>query len=75
MTESYLNIIATFNFVLLAWLVVAINRVAKQLETKVEEKELNNCRTGCHSEQQEMWKRINRHSHTDQGDVVITGDQ
>lgn len=69
--ETWIGVVSTLNVVLLGWLATQINSIRNDMKDKVDLKDLEKCRIDCHSEQQDIWQRVNKHKHTDTGEVVL----
>jgi len=69
--ETWIGAVSSLNVVLLSWLAWQINAIRKEMKDKVDLRDLEKCRLDCHTEQQDIWQRVNKHKHTDTGEVVL----
>jgi len=70
--ETWIGVASTLNVVLLGWLALQISEIKKDMKDKASVNDINKCRIDCHEEQQDIWKRVNLHKHTqDTGEVVL----
>ena len=69
--ETWIGAVSSLNVVLLSWLAWQINSIRKDMKEKADLKDLEKCRVDCHIEQQDIWQRVNKHKHTDTGEVVL----
>ena len=69
--ETWIGIVSTLNVVLLGWLALQINEIKKEMKDKANIKDIDKCRRACDNEQKETWERVNRHKHSNTGEVII----
>ena len=48
------------------------DRVERLAETKLDKADHHACQKGCALEVEDIWKRVNRHGHTKEGQVIIS---
>jgi hypothetical protein len=71
MEAALLGVVGSLNIVLLTWLSLEVRSMRNKLDTKVEDCDLEACRRACHEEHLNIWSRVNRHAHCNDGKVVI----